>query len=105
VSATAPRPASPRFPFLLVLGVVAALAILGVAAQRSYRHLAAQHAEERRMEQAIAQTEERVEALRRRIRRLRDDPATLERLAREEMGLVRPGELVVVFPEPLPPSP
>jgi cell division protein FtsB len=105
VSASAPRPAARGFPVLLALGVVAALAILSVAGLRSYRHLAAQHAEERRLEQSIADTEERLEALRRRIRRLRDDPVTWERLAREELGLVRPGELVVVFPDDAVPPP
>jgi cell division protein FtsB len=34
-------------------------------------------------------------ALRRRAERLRTDPATIEGVARETLGLVRPGELVV----------
>lgn len=91
-----------RFPFLLVMGVVVALAILAVATTRSVRHLEAQRAEERHLEEALADTERQVEELRRRIRRLREDPATLERLAREEMGLVRPGEVVVIFPKSAP---
>jgi cell division protein FtsB len=87
---------------LLVLGVVLALAVLAMAAQRTVHHLEEQRAEEQRLEEAVEAKQERIEDLRRRILRLREDPATLERLAREEVGLVRPGELVVVFPEPEP---
>jgi cell division protein FtsB len=36
--------------------------------------------------------------LRRKIRLLRDSPRSLERLARRELGLVRPGEIVYRFP-------
>jgi cell division protein FtsB len=33
------------------------------------------------------------------IQALRTDPATIERLAREELKLVKPGEIVLVSPE------
>ena len=33
-------------------------------------------------------------ALQRRIRRLREDPAAIEELARRELGLIKPGEIV-----------
>ena len=36
-------------------------------------------------------------ALREQARRLRDDPGTIESVAREELGLVRPGEIVVTI--------
>lgn len=35
-------------------------------------------------------------ALRDRMRRLQDDPATIEGVARRELGLIRPGEILVV---------
>ena len=34
--------------------------------------------------------------LRERARRLQDDPAAIEAVAREELGLIRPGEILVV---------
>lgn len=34
-------------------------------------------------------------ALRERVQRLRDDPATIEAVARRDLGLLRPGEIVV----------
>ena len=36
-------------------------------------------------------------ALRDEARRLREDPATLEAAARRELGLIRPGEILVVL--------
>src|SRR5690606_11898603 len=41
-------------------------------------------------------------ALLERARRLRDDPATLEHVAREQQGLMRPGELVVILKDVTP---
>ena len=38
------------------------------------------------------------ERLSRSVGDLRDDPAVIERIAREELGLVRPGERVLRFP-------
>lgn len=35
--------------------------------------------------------------LRTRIHRLRDDPATIESVARKELGLIRPGEMVFII--------
>ncbi|HUT53196.1 MAG TPA: septum formation initiator family protein [bacterium] len=37
--------------------------------------------------------------LRAEIERLQNDPAHIERLAREELGMVKPGELVIQFSE------
>lgn len=34
------------------------------------------------------------------VRRLRDDPAAVERIARDELGMVRRNEIVFQFPKP-----
>ena len=92
-----------RFPFLLGFAVLVLLAVLAMAAVRSWHDLAAQRAREAAVEASIARTEAEVRGLEERIRRLKDDPFTLERLARRELGLVRAEDLVMVFPEgPLP---
>ncbi len=39
-----------------------------------------------------------IEELRGRVERLRDDPAAVERLARDDLGLVRQSEVVFQFP-------
>jgi len=38
------------------------------------------------------------ERLKEEIRLLREDPFTMEKIAREELGLVKPGEIVYLFP-------
>jgi cell division protein FtsB len=95
-AAKTPRAGSSR----LLAGAVLLflLLLLAAAGARGGRDLAAARAREALLEQRIAATEERVAALRQRIQRLRDDPLTLERLAREELGMVRPGDVVIVLP-------
>ena len=70
-----------------------------VAGLKSYRDLSVTHQREAVLEERIEAAQERVEALEHRVDLLRDDEATLERLAREQRGLVRPGDLVIVLPE------
>jgi cell division protein FtsB len=48
--------------------------------------------------------------LREEARRLREDPAAIEEIARRDLGLIRPGEKVFIVkdiapPAPLPPAP
>ena len=111
--AAAPPPRE-RSPFLLALAVIAVLVAVGAASLRSWRDLAQQRAHEAEVAAAIAKTETRVRQLEERNRRLEKDAVTLERLARQELGLVKPDDLVVVFPPaarpssartPVPPTP
>jgi cell division protein FtsB len=52
------------------------------------------------LEAQIRQTDEDSRRLEIAIRALRDDPKTLERLAREKLGYARPGETVIYFDKP-----
>jgi cell division protein FtsB len=100
------RPATTRPDSLravLRAAVLLALALLALAAVKSHRDLAAARARERALAASIEASRGRIAALRARIVRLRDDPATLERLAREELGLVRPHDLVIELPADGPP--
>jgi cell division protein FtsB len=91
-------PPRERFPLLLGAAVVLVLVLVGAAALRSWQDLAQQRAREAAAAADIARTEAGVRRLEERIRRLKEDPFTLERLARYELGLVRPDDLVMVFP-------
>ncbi|MBI4471910.1 MAG: septum formation initiator family protein [Acidobacteria bacterium] len=51
------------------------------------------------IEKEIAAIESENKKLTGEIRALRSDPATIEKLAREELKLVKPGEVVIVTPE------
>jgi len=113
-SAAAAAPPRERSPFLLALAVIAVLIAVGAASLRSWRDLAEQRAHEAEVAAAIVKTETRVRQLEERNRRLEKDAVTLERLARQELGLVKPDDLVVVFPpaarpssapSPVPPTP
>lgn len=41
-----------------------------------------------------------IERLNREVNALRSDPSAIERIARDELGLVQPGEIVFQFSEP-----
>ena len=94
--------------FRPVLGatVLLVFALLAIAALKSNRDLQAARATERTLTAKIAATRASSERLKLRIDRLRHDPGMLERLAREDLGLVRPGDMIVELPEPgaAPPS-
>lgn len=92
---TTPRPLARSFLALAVACFVGLLAIAGV---QSYRDLARAHAEETRLTQEIDAAESRIEVLETRLKRLEKDPVTLERLAREQLGWVRPDDVVIVLP-------
>jgi cell division protein FtsB len=87
--------------FRPVLGatVLLVFALLAIAALKSYRDLEAARAREHQLEVRITETKARSEKLRLRIDRLRHDPGMLERLAREDLGMVRPGDVIIELPE------
>lgn len=81
---------------------VAAITLLGLlvtAGVKSYRDLAAARGLEADLEERIRQSEARIRMLSDYVRMIEEDPLTLERLAREDLGMVRPGDVVVVLPE------
>jgi cell division protein FtsB len=46
----------------------------------------------------LAEQQSRVEGLRLEVERLRQDPAARERVAREELGMAKPGEVIFLLP-------
>ncbi len=104
--------------FRPVLGatVVLVFALLAIAALKSNRDLQAARSRERLLTGKIAATLAESDRLRVRIDRLRHDPGMLERLAREDLGMARPADVIIELPEatapaappptaPLPPAP
>lgn len=53
--------------------------------------------ERARTEQEISRMSKEIEALRAEVQRIKDDPTAVERVARDELGLVRRTELVFQF--------
>lgn len=80
---------------IVVDGLVGERGLLAtLRARRGYDELSATIARER-AENA---------RLREQVRRLREDPATIEEIARRELGLIHPGEKVFIIKDVAPPS-
>jgi len=90
---------------VLGVSVVLFVAVLGIAAWRSWHDLSAARERQRLLETRVEDTRDRIDELRGRIERLKSDPGTLERRAREDLGMVRPGDVVIELPETGPSSP
>ena len=87
----------PLASFHTFIGVIAGVVVLALvlAGLRSYRDLAMLRQREAALVERIAETDHRIESLQERIELLSDDAATQEAVAREMLGMVRPGEVVV----------
>ena len=79
--------------------VVALLVLLVVASLGTYRDLEAARERQQSLQQQIDATAEANAQLGSRIRRLQDDPVILERVAREQYRMIRPGDVVIVLPD------
>jgi cell division protein FtsB len=107
--ATSTTRSEPHRP-ILGAAVVLFVALLGIASLKSYRDLELAQARQGELEKRILDTRTGIEQLKRRIGRLKSDPAILERLAREDLGLVYPDDVIIELPQPaitasLPPAP
>lgn len=99
--AAAPREGRP-VRSVTVAAVLFLVVLLGTVGARSWRDLDRSRDRQTELQEKIEETEARIDALDRRIRRLRSDPLLVERLAREELGLVRDGDVVFLLPREAP---
>lgn len=88
------RPARP----VLWAAALFLLALLALAGTKSTKDLSTVRQREAELVGRLAETRAEIAAFERRLERLRRDPVTLERLAREELGMVAPGDVVIVLP-------
>lgn len=91
--------APPRYRKLLWVAGTVLLAALGLSALKAWSDLQAARHHEQEVEARIEKARERVERLETRVEALRDDPQALEHVAREQLGLAREGEVVIVLPD------
>lgn len=91
--------APPRYRKLLWVAGAVLLAALGLSALKAWSDLQAARRNEQEVEARIEKARERVERLQTRVEALHDDPVALEHVAREQLGLAREGEVVIVLPE------
>jgi len=83
-----------RWPIYLLGALIALLSLLTVVGERGAVHLWRLRGEKNRLDEQNYQLQKENEALRQRISRIRNDNRYLEKLAREELNMVRPGEVV-----------
>lgn len=67
--------------------------------EKSYPRYQSLKAQLERSETNATQLTREVEALKKQVSRLRDDPQAVERIARDELGMIRSDELIFQFPQ------
>jgi cell division protein FtsB len=82
---------------LLVFTMVAVPMLL--FEEKSYPRYQSLKAQLERSETNAKQLTREVEALKKQVTRLRDDPQAVERIARDELGMIRSDELIFQFPQ------
>lgn len=88
--------------WLLPLGllVVAIITVpVQILDQKGLPRFQSMRAQLTRVESNNEKLEHELLELKRQVKLLRDDPSALERIARDELGMVKPGELIFQFPQ------
>src|SRR5262245_52998117 len=94
-----------RWLIYLFSALIILLALITVVGERGVLHLWRLRGEKNRLDEQNFHLQKENEALRQRVYRIGNDNAYLEKLAREELNLVRPGEIVYRFSNPANRSP
>jgi cell division protein FtsB len=86
--------------FYLLGSLILLLLLVTTVGERGALHLWRLRGQKAQLDEENYQLQKTNEELRRRIGRIRNDNRYLEKLAREELNLVRPGDVVYRFPKP-----
>ncbi len=99
--AARPEPVAvkPASYFLLSLVFSALLFALFFVGDRGFLQIRRQRTQLRATQDQVAKLDAENRKLEAEVAALKNDPRTLEKIAREKLGLVRPGEVVVVLPD------
>ncbi len=85
-------------PGWIVAGVLALLLGVALFGENGVLHLRRLRGEIETLHRDVQALEVENERLTRAIAEIKSDPSAIERIAREDLGLVRPGERVLRFP-------
>jgi cell division protein FtsB len=88
-----------RNVMLALLLLCFGLVVREIFGEHGYLALRHQRKEVESLQQEIRQLRQENEQLDRQIKALKSDPKAIERLAREQMRMARPGEIIYTFPE------
>jgi cell division protein FtsB len=95
---TLPFHISKRHVLYIFGGLMLLLVIVTIIGERGAMHLWRLRGEKSRIDEQNYRLQKENEALRQRISRILHDNHYLEKLAREELNMVRPGEVIYRFP-------
>lgn len=84
--------------FVLIL-VCVALIVHEIFGEHGYLALRQQQRELQSLQQQIGQLQKENQQFEQQIKALKSDPKAIEKLAREQMRLARPGEIIYILPE------
>jgi len=87
-----------RWPLYLLSSLILLLSLYTIVGERGAIHLWRLRGEKIALDEQNYRLQKDNEALRRRLARLRGDDLYLEQVAREELNLARPGEVIYRFP-------
>jgi cell division protein FtsB len=82
---------------LLLLGVAVISVPVMIFSPTGLAHLRALEEEKRRVDEEVSRLSAEIQEYRVKVRRIKEDPAFVERAARDELGLVRQTEVVFQF--------
>jgi cell division protein FtsL len=82
---------------IFVVGII--VFICGTAVMRTRKEFQAAHVEHQQVETEVKQLQLETERLLEEIQQLKSDPQVIERIAREELHMIRPDEMVLSFPD------
>ena len=89
-----------RWMMMLACGLLGINVVIGDRVPlHSLKFHTAASSEHQRLEREIEQLRRENHRMRDEARKLREDPATIEAIARRELGLIRPGEVVFLLTE------
>jgi len=86
-----------RWPIYLLGVLMVLISLVTIIGERGALHLWRLRGEKSRLDEQNYRLQKENESLRQRIHRIRNDDDYLEKLAREELNMVRPGEVVYRF--------
>jgi cell division protein FtsB len=91
-----------RNGMLILILVCIGLIVHDVFGENGYLALRRQHRDVKALREQIQQLNLENEQLEQQIKALKSDPKAIERLAREQMRMARPGELIYTLPDKAP---
>jgi cell division protein FtsB len=89
-----------RWLIYLLATLIVSLSLVTIVGERGVLYLWRLHGEKNRLDVQNFHLQRENETLRQRLFRIRNDDDFLEKLAREELNMVRPGEVVYRFQSP-----